>query len=109
MAGLLAQWWRHPVTIARLLGSGPYGDTYAPETTHDGWIDDRRRLVRDATGTEVVSETTVLLPITTPDVPLNSTVTLPAAYGGRTTHVLAVSRHDGAGLPTPDHLELSLA
>lgn len=109
MAGdLLAAWWRHPVTIARLTGSGPYGETWAEPTAHRAWVDDTRRMVRDATGTEVVSETTVLLPAFTALVPVGSLLTLPAAFGAREARVLAVTRHDGAGLPTPDHLELAL-
>ncbi|NAE18077.1 hypothetical protein [Enterococcus hirae] len=108
MSDPLAPWWRHEVVLERLLGSGPYGDKWAdPETVH-GAVDDRRRLVRDGTGSEVVSETTVLLSIVTADVPLGSRVTLPATFGERTSTVLSAARHDSGGLPTPDHLELAL-
>lgn len=104
----LAQWWVHPVIIARLLGKGAYGEKLAAPVTVTGFVDDRRRMVRNGAGTEVMSETTVLLPISTPDVPLGSTVTLPAAFGHRESRVLSAARHDGGGLPTPDHLELAL-
>lgn len=106
----LGDWWRHPIKVERLTGTGAYGDTFAPadDPLPLGFIDDRRRMVRDSSGSEVVSETTVALPITTPDVPPGSLVTLPATHGGRQATVLAVSRHDGGGQPTPDHLELAL-
>lgn len=104
----LAAWWRHPVLIERLTGTGPYGDVYDTPVQHLAAVDDRRRLIRSASGEEVVAETTVLLPATTADVPLDSRVTLPPTFGSRTTTVLASSRHDSGGLPTPDHLELAL-
>lgn len=104
----LAAWWRHPVQVERLSGSGAYGNRYGAATTELAAIDDRRRMVRDAGGTEVVSESTVLLPIATADIPLGSRVTLPAAFGARRATVLAVSRHDSGGQPTPNHLELAL-
>lgn len=105
---LLGPWWVHPVTIERLAGKGAYGEKLAAPVTVTGFIDDRRRMVRNGAGSEVMSETTVLLPITTPDVPLGSKVTLPAAFGNRESRVLSAARHDGGGLPTPDHLELAL-
>lgn len=104
----LAQWWRHPVTIERLTGASVHGDQYAAGEDATGFIDDRTRMVRDAGGDEVVSQTTVLLPKGTANVPLGSYVTLPAAFDTRRARVIAASRHDGAGLATPDHLELSL-
>ena len=103
----LASWWRHQVSIARYEGVGAYGDKYATPVTYLGVVEDQRRLVRDADGEEVVSSSTVRLPIATPDVPLGSIVTLPG-FGGRMSTVLAVSRHDSGGQPTPDHLELAL-
>lgn len=109
MTDPLAEWWRHEVSVQRWLGTSAYGDVYDPATLHMGAVDEKRRLVRDKTGAEVVSETTVRFPATTAAVPPGSLVTLPAAYGGRTSVVIAASRHDGGGQPTPDHLELALA
>lgn len=110
MSDPLAQFWRHPVTVTRRTGTDAYGrPSYSPPTTERAWIDDTRRVVRGPDGDEVISETTVYLPIDTDPVPLHSTITLPPVFESRTTTVLAVSRHDGAGLPTPDHLELALA
>lgn len=105
----LSAWWVHTVTIQRKTGEGAFGDHYDEPATLRGFVDDRRRLVRDGDGNETVSESTVLLPIDTAHVPLGSQVTLPATFGSRTSTVLAISRHDGGGQPTPDHLELALA
>lgn len=94
-------------------GQGAYGEVYGPARTVRCLIDDRRRLVREsggqrsgnATGDEVVSETTLQC---SPDehIPPESRVTLP---DGRVTTVLTVSRMDGGTLPTPQYLELALA
>lgn len=105
----LAHWWRHEVTIEPLAGSGAYGDVYAAPFTWTCAIDDSRKLVRDAGGNEVVSETRIFGPIQTGHIPLGSRVTLPASHEARTTTVLVVSRHDSGGLPTPDHVEVALA
>lgn len=104
----LAGWWRHQITIARYTGTGAYGDVWDSPTTELGAIEDRRRMIRSSNGQQAVSSTTVYLPLSTPDVPLGSNVTLPAAFGARVATVLQVSRHDGGGQPTPDHLEIAL-
>lgn len=52
----------HTITVRILEGSGPYGDVYADPVTWDrANVEDKRKLVRDKTGAETVSETTVLL------------------------------------------------
>lgn len=106
----LAQWWVHTTDVQRFTGAGAEGDEWEP--VHEGlscFISDKRRLVRAPTGEQVISETTVLYPKTTLDIPVDSLITLPALFGGRTSTVLSVSRHDGGGLPTPDHLEVAIA
>lgn len=107
-ADLLADFWVHTVSVERYLGSGSKGDVFDTAVDAAAFIDDRWKLVRDVTGQEVVSSATVFLPATTAEVPLDSQVTLPTEFGGRTSRVIVVSRHDGGTLPTPDHLELSL-
>lgn len=104
----LSAWWVHTVSVARYTGSGAYGDVFATATTATGFVDDSRQLVRDVSGQEVVSSARVFLPAATVDIPLDSQVSLPAQFGGRTSRVIAVARHDAGGLPTPDHLEVSL-
>lgn len=106
----LSDWWVHTVDVERFAGAGSEGDTWGDvDAGLPCFISDKRRLVRSSTGEQVVSETTVLFPKTTADVPVDSRITLPALFGGRTSTVLSVSRHDGGGLPTPDHLEVAIA
>lgn len=98
----------HEVQIERFLGTGAYGDTYDTATTERAWIDDSRQVVRGAGGDEEVSETTVSISLTAPDVPVDSKVTLPASFGSRTSQVIAVNRMDSSGLFGLEHIELSL-
>ncbi|MEV4837786.1 hypothetical protein AB0K05_24910 [Nonomuraea sp. NPDC049486] len=95
---------RHTVQIEPHTGDGPFGPQYGEQASVLCFVDDKRRLVVGPTGDQVVSESTVYMPLDTV-CPVHSRVTLPS---GRTTVVLAASRRDGGGLPTPDHLEVSL-
>lgn len=95
---------RHTVTVEPYVGQGAYGEVYGPAVTVRCFVDDRRRLVRNSEGDEVVSESRLMCRLTE-DIPPESRVTL----NGRVTTVLATSRMDGGGLPTPDHLEVALA
>lgn len=104
----LAEWFTWPVLIERWTGRGPSGDVYAAGTTEMAMVDDERKLVRGTDGQMVVSETSIALAITTTAIPPGSRVTLPAAFGGRRTVVIATSVGDSGGLPTPDHVELAL-
>lgn len=104
----LAAHWAHPVTVKRKTGQGAKGPVYAPVTVEDAAIDDTTKLVRSATGAEVVSSTSVAFPKTTAYIPAGSLVTLPISFGGRTSTVIDVQVADGGGLPTPDHLAVSL-
>jgi len=95
---------RHTVIIRPFLGEGPFGPSYGDPVQARAWVDERRRLVRDPEGAEVVSEATVYLPPGTA-CPVGSLVTLPS---GREAEALAVAVRDGGGLPTPDHVEVAL-
>lgn len=105
----LAAWWVHPVTITPYGGRTPTGESWGEPFDAVGFVDDQRKLVRDATGAQVVAETTLALPANTPAVPLGSQVILPARFGEAVRTVLASSVGDGGGQPTPDHIELALA
>lgn len=94
---------RHSVTIEPYEGDGPFGPEYGEQTSVLCFVDDRRKLVVGPTGDQVISETTVYMPLDTV-CPVHSRVVLPS---GRETTVLAASRRDGGGLPTPDHLEVA--
>lgn len=73
--------------------------------------DAKRRMVMDgsgaigARGAQLLSEATVYLPIGTV-CPVHSRVTLTDGAGPR--EVMQVLTRNGAGLPTPDHLEVLL-
>lgn len=92
------------VTIEPYLGAGGAGDVYGPAVTVRVIVDDKRKLVRNAQGDQVVSETTLFCPLDT-DVPTDSRVIL----RGRETTVITAGRLDGQQLPVPSHLEVNLA
>lgn len=94
---------RHKVTVEPYLGQSAAGPRYGPAVTVRCFVDDTRRLVRDAAGVQVVSESTVYcqLGVTAPP---KSRVNV----FGREAFVITAKRRDGGGLPTPDHLELAL-
>lgn len=93
---------RHTVTVERYEGSSAYGETYAAPVPLDCFREHKRRLVRDAAGNEVVSETTLYAMPDTDPIPAGSRVTV----DGTATTVIAADLKDGGGLPTPDHLEV---
>lgn len=95
---------RHRVVVEPYAGPSAYGPKYGPGVTVRGFLDQKTREVRDSAGEVVVSSSTVYCPLATV-APPQSRVTLP---DGRTTRVIAALRRDGAGLATPDHLELQL-
>lgn len=100
---LLAQMGQ-TVTVEAYEGEGAYGPIYAPPVTVRMLVDHARRLVRDSTGAEVTSETTLRAPLST-RAPAHSRVTLP---GGTTSIVITARAHDGGRLPVPSHLEIDL-
>ncbi|MEV4320988.1 hypothetical protein AB0J37_02015 [Microbispora rosea] len=95
---------RHTVVIRPALGEGPFGPTFGDPVTVRCFVDEKRRLVRGPTGSEVVSEATVYAQPGTV-CPVGSMVTLPS---GREASALAIGDLDGGSLPTPDHLEIAL-
>lgn len=92
---------RHIALVEPYLGAGPFGDTYGPPVEVRCFAEDKRRRVLSTTGTQVVSNTTVICPLDT-EIPPGSRVTV----NGRTAAVINTMRRDGGGLPTPDHLEV---
>lgn len=92
------------VVVEPRIGSGPYGDVHGPPATHPAIVEAQRRFVRDSSGTEVVSETTLYCRITV-DCPAGSKVTLP---DGHITTVIAATPHSGHGnADLPEHLEIN--
>ena len=96
----------HTVTVEAYLGTGAYGDRWADPVTVPCFVDETRRLVRDATGTEVVSEATVYASTGAYELfPPGSRVTVRAA----STHVIGRALFDGDALELPSHLAVTLA
>lgn len=91
----------HKASIEVRRGGGRYGDTFDPPVERIGFAQTERRLVRSATGEEVVAEVTLWLD---PDVEVTegSKVTVL----GRQSKVLGVGIRDSIG--NLDHLEVSL-
>ena len=108
MTDPLTQFYRHPVVVTRASGSGRYGPTDSTPETIMAFIDDRTQLAPGPAGVEIVASARVAFPTTYAYVPVDSHVTLPAEFGGRTAKVVAADRGDGGGLPTPDHYEIGL-
>lgn len=97
---------RHSVTVATRTGSGAYGDVFAAPVAVPCLIDDKRTLVRDiGTGQQVVSSSTVYAQV---DQAAAFTPGSQVTYNGRTATVITVNVADGGGLPTPDHVAVSL-
>ncbi|MFJ6935691.1 hypothetical protein [Streptomyces sp. NPDC101132] len=95
---------RHTVTIEAYLGDSSAGPRYAAPVTARAFVEEKARTVRNAQGEEVTASTTVYL-LPTQECPPESRVTTPS---GRTASVITSARHDGGGLPTPDHREVTL-
>lgn len=101
MANIPAVLLRKTALIRPKTGTGPKGDLYGPVVVVRCMPEYDRRKVRTATGTEVVASLTLFCPLDT-NCPPGSLV----EFEGRETIALDVKRMDGAGLPTPDHLEV---
>lgn len=98
---------RNTVTVEPYLGNSANGPLYGPGVTVACYLEDGRQLTRRKDGSEVTSVARFFCrPESLPDgLDPVSRVTLP---DGRRTAVIQAQRFDGAGLPTPDHYEVSL-
>jgi hypothetical protein len=95
----------HSVTVETFEASGAFGDVFADPVTVSGFMDGSRRLVRNATGEEVVSESTFFAnvtygPLFTPD----SKVT----FGSTVSRVINANTNDSGILDLPDHIAVNL-
>lgn len=108
MSDSLAQFWVHDVVVERAKASGSRVTTHDDPVTERGFVNDGTKLVRGADGKEIVSSAQVAFPSSVARIPVDSKVTLPAGFGGRTSRVVVSAVGDGGGLPTPDHHEIAL-
>lgn len=93
----------HSVTVTPLLGHSSTGKLYGDPFPLRCMAQGKRRMVRDAGGTEVLSELTLYAaPGQAATVPPGSLV----AWTGDETEVLAAIDHDSGGLGAPDHTEV---
>jgi hypothetical protein len=93
----------HSVTIEPYTGTNSMGEpVYSTGVTVAAFVDDKRQLVRAATGEEVTSEATVIV-ARGAVCPVESRITLPS---GRTARVIKAMDRDGGTLPVPSHLEI---
>jgi hypothetical protein len=101
----LAGFWVHTITVKTYLGSGTLGAVYAPPVEVACFVDDKRSLVRDGQGAEIISETTVYAPVGAHALTPESLVTLPSA---REATVITVAARQSGDLALPDHIEAAL-
>jgi len=95
---------RHQVLVSPQIGEGATGDVYGGQVPVRCFQDDRRRLVRNPAGAEVVSEVTLYCRLRYADVfTTDAEVTL---ADGRKVHVMQASRRDDGGLGAWQHLEV---
>ncbi|WP_439662856.1 hypothetical protein ACSHWB_16240 [Lentzea sp. HUAS TT2] len=98
----------HTVTVRPYLGTGAYGDVWGdPVVVREVFVEDRRRLVRNQSGEEVVSESTVR---TRPGVriPVGSKVTVWQGTSlERTARVITTNSFDHPA--SWSHIEVALA
>lgn len=94
----------HTVRVENHAGEGAYGDTYDPARTLEYVrVEEGTKLVRDKTGAEVTSTSTVFIRPEHAPVPVDSRITLPS---GREATVLSVAHLHTP--PAPEHYVLYL-
>lgn len=104
MAGI-ARLFNQTVTVETYLGTGVKGPTFAAPASVLCFVDDSRKLVRDSTGEQVVSSTTVYAPLSVyAQFPVDSKVTV----NGRTARVVAVELQNSAGPASVHHTQVNL-
>ncbi|MDQ1738102.1 MAG: hypothetical protein QOH56_4353 [Pseudonocardiales bacterium] len=103
----LDEWWVHTVAVETKLGAGAYGDQWASAVPALVFVEDVTKLVRDASGTEVVSTSTVFGELTLASLfALGSMVT---TSSGRESRVITLARFDSGSLEGLDHIEVHLS
>ncbi|MDV6276378.1 hypothetical protein R3Q06_23035 [Rhodococcus erythropolis] len=105
---IAAQWFVWSVSVQRHAGEGPYGPAHEPAVTVLGKITTKRKLVKAADGSEVISEARVSMHVNTLTIPVGSLVTFPPEFGGRTAEVLAEQRHHDGNGSTPNFYSIDL-
>lgn len=106
MAEIPLRYLVHEVTVETFQGSTAYGPQHAAPATRQALVDEKRQLVRDGNGQEVVSETRLFLRrVHAADFAPESRVLLPS---GRTSTVISVADRSDGGLGAWQHAEVTL-
>lgn len=96
----------HPVTVETYAGEDSWGNTHASVSDPVfGFFNDERKLVRAASGDQVVSESQF---ITDKE---HEALFVPESivhYRGKTSTVIGCSFHDSGDMELPDHIEVTL-
>ena len=103
----IADFMVHTTTVERKTGNGATGPTLATGVSLTGFVEHVTKLVRNATGVEVVSSATIYYPAGTAFIAPGSFVTPPAGMGAR-ARVITCSVHDAGSLDLPEHVEVSV-
>lgn len=104
---MLDVFWTRPLTVRRLIGSGPYGDRHDEAVTVMCRLKHENRLVRDAAGQEVVSRSRASMAVDTATIPPGSLVQVPGESVWRKT--IAEDRHVGGFDHAPDYYSIEIA
>lgn len=94
--------------MRRKLGDGANGPVFDASATYLSKVTQKRKMVRNSDGNEVVSEARVSFPALTPLIPVGSLVTFPAEFGGREAEVLAEQLHHSGMDETPNFYSIDL-
>lgn len=108
----LEDFYVHTATLETFTGTDGYGRdqfagtiTLSPTDTYGCFIEQKRRMVRDKDGAEVISETTLY---TQPAVAALCTPGSRVTYRGIESRVITASLFDSGGLELPDHTLVAL-
>jgi hypothetical protein len=112
----MADFWVHTAAVETFAGVNGYGvDTFAAPVTITCLADDSRKLVRNAAGEQVISETTLYTSILnaalfTPDtrVTVLGDADNDELNPSQSARVIKVNGNDSGALNLPDHLAVSL-
>ncbi|MGN8049551.1 hypothetical protein ACTJKO_07640 [Curtobacterium sp. 22159] len=102
----LDDFWVHTLTVQTYLGEGGNGTSYADPVDVPCFIDGGVKVVRTATGEQLVVNAPVYAP-------LEHAAALVAeskvSMRGATARILAATVYDSGSLDLPDHVQLTLA
>lgn len=111
--------WVHTATVETYQGAGAYGDLFAAPVTITCFADDARRVVRNASGEQVVSESTLYTDASNAALFTTDTRVTIWPDGVNTTdsddlapprpsRVIKANANDSGPLGLPDHVAVTL-